>query len=138
MNNAERIVKHLEMTQAVVERMGRNSFQLKGWSMTIIVAATVLIARADLPSPFFILGLILPITVFWVLDGYFLWQEKLFRRVYDDVRIQTDTNFEMNLKKHKSKSDCRWRYATWSKTLRIFYLGEIAFTLFVFVISLFC
>ena len=46
MNNAERIVKHLEMTQSVIDRMGRNSFQLKGWSMTIIVAATVLIASS--------------------------------------------------------------------------------------------
>ena len=29
MGNAERVVKHLEMTQTIIERMGRNSFQLK-------------------------------------------------------------------------------------------------------------
>lgn len=72
MNNVERIVKHLEMTQAVMNRMGRNSFQLKGWSMTIIVAATVLIARTDLPSPFFVFVFLIPILGFlgigWVLS----------------------------------------------------------------------
>ena len=138
MNNAERIVKHLEMTQSVIDRMGRNSFQLKGWSMTLIVASTVLIARTNLPSPFFFLVLILPIIVFWGLDGYFLWQEKLFRGIYDDVRKQVDTNFEMNLKTQKNKPNHKWRSAFWSITLWPFYIGEIIFTLFVFGISLFC
>ena len=78
MNNAERIVKHLEMTQSIIDRMGRNSFQLKGWSMTIIVAATVLIARTDLPSPFFVFVFLIPILGFWGLDGYFLQQENCF------------------------------------------------------------
>ncbi len=138
MGNSERIVKHLEMTQAIIDRMGRNSFQLKGWSMTIIVAATILIARTSLPSPFFILALIVPIIVFWILDGYFLWQERLFRGIYNDVRIQIDTDFKMNLKEQKKKPNGRWRNATWSRTLRIFYIGESVFIFFVFGISFFC
>ena len=138
MGNSERIVKHLEMTQAIIDRMGRNSFQLKGWSMTIIVAATILIARTSLPSPFFILALIVPIIVFWILDGYFLWQERLFRGIYNDVRIQIDTDFKMNFKEQKKKQNSRWRDATWSDTLIIFYMGEIVFTFFVFGISFFC
>ena len=138
MGNAERIVKHLEMTQAIIDRMGRNSFQLKGWSMTLIVASTVLIARTNLPSPFFVLALIVPVIIFWILDGYFLWQERLFRGVYNDVRMQIDTDFEMNLEKQKNKPNRRWRDATWSNTLKIFYIGEIIFTLFVFGISFFC
>ena len=48
MNGMEKVVKHLEMTQAIINRLGSNSFQLKGWSMTLIVAAMVLIARYDL------------------------------------------------------------------------------------------
>ena len=54
MNGTEKVVKHLEMTQGVINRLGGNSFQLKGWSMAIIVAATVLIAKPNLPSPNFI------------------------------------------------------------------------------------
>ena len=138
MNNAERIVKHLEMTQSVIDRMGRNSFQLKGWSMTIIVAATVLIARTDLQSPFFVFVFLIPILGFWGLDGYFLQQERLFREVYNDVRTQTDTDFEMNLKKHKNKTDCKWRNALRSRALWPFYFLEGLLTVTMFVIVWFC
>ena len=31
-------VKHLEMIQAIIERMGNNSFIIKGWSFTSIGA----------------------------------------------------------------------------------------------------
>ena len=47
MNGIEKVVKHLEMTQAVINRLSRNSFLLKNWSMTVVVAAIVLIARED-------------------------------------------------------------------------------------------
>ena len=129
MNSTEKVVKHLEMTQAVINRLGRNSFLLKSWSMTILVAAMVLIARENLQNQYFILVLFLPIVGFWVLDGYFLWQERLFRQVYDEIREQTDTDFKMDLGKHKDKPKCsRWS-ATFSQTLILFYLIEILFVL---------
>ena len=78
MNGTEKVVKHLEMTQAVINRLGRNSFLLKSWSMTILVAAMVLIARENLQNQYFVLVLLLPVVGFWILDGYFLWQERLF------------------------------------------------------------
>lgn len=50
MNGTEKVVKHLEMTQTVINRLERNSFLLKSWSMTILVAAMVLIARENLQN----------------------------------------------------------------------------------------
>ena len=97
MNGIEKVVKHLEMTQSVINRLGRNSFLLKSWSMTILVAAMVLIARENLQNQYFLLALFLPIVGFWILDGYFLWQELLFRQVYEDIRQQADTDFKMDL-----------------------------------------
>ena len=41
MNGTEKVVEHLKMTQAVINRLGSNSFLVKSWSMTIIVAAMV-------------------------------------------------------------------------------------------------
>ncbi len=134
MNGAEKIVKHLEMIQAVINRLGNNSFLLKSWSMTVIVAAAVLIARYDLQNACIILALILPVLGFWILDGYFLWQERLFRQVYDDVRQKTDTDFKMDAMKHRKKPKCSWVSAIFSITLVIFYLIELAFTLIVFKI----
>lgn len=127
MNGTEKVVKHLEMTQAVINRLGRNSFLLKSWSMTILVAAMVLIARENLQNNYFVLTLFLPIVGFWILDGYFLWQERLFRQVYEDTRQQTDTDFKMDLSKHRGKPKSSWISAIFSITLVIFYLIEALF-----------
>ena len=134
MNGTEKVVKHLEMAQAVINRLGSNSFLVKSWSMTIIVAAMVLIARQNIQNPDFVLLLILPAIGFWILDGYFLRQERLFRQIYDEIRVQSDTDFEMNPMKHKNKPKCSWLSAFFSITLVIFYIVEIAFIIGVFVI----
>ena len=135
MNGMEKVVKHLEMIQAIINRLGSNSFQLKGWSMILIVAAMVLLARYDLQNPTIILAFILPILGFWILDGYFLWQERLFREVYDEIRQQDDTDFKMDVMKHRDKPKCSWTAAIFSVTLTIFYSAETLFTLLVFAIS---
>ena len=135
MNGMEKVVKHLEMTQAIINRLGSNSFQLKGWSMTLIVAAMVLLARYDLQNPTIILAFILPILGFWILDGYFLWQERLFREVYDEIRQQDDTDFKMDVMKHRDKPKRSWVSAIFSVTLGVFYSAETLFTLLVFAIS---
>ena len=127
MNGTEKVVKHLEMTQAVINRLGRNSFLLKSWSMTILVAAMVLIARENLQNQYFVLVLLLPVVGFWILDGYFLWQERLFRQVYEEVRQQSDTDFKMDLGKHRDKPKCSWISAIFSVTLIIFYFIEVLF-----------
>lgn len=133
MNGTEKVVKHLEMTQAVINRLGSNSFLVKSWSMTVIVAAMVLIAKHEIQAPYFVLALILPAIGFWILDGYFLRQERLFRQVYDEIRVQSDTDFEMNPLKHRDKPKCSWLSAIFSLTLVIFYIVEIAFIIGVFV-----
>ncbi len=134
MNGTEKVVKHLEMTQAVINRLGSNSFLVKSWSMTIIVAAMVLIARQNIQNPYFVLVLILPALGFWILDRYFLRQERLFRQVYDEIRAQSDTDFEMNPMKHKNKPKCSWGSAFFSPTLAIFYMVEIGLIIGVFAI----
>ena len=134
MNGIEKVVKHLEMTQAVINRLGSNSFWVKSWSMILIVAALVLIAKPDIQNSYFVLVLIFPALGFWILDGYFLWQERLFRQIYDEIRVQSDTDFEMNPMKQKNKPKCSWLSAIFSLTLVIFYIVEIAFIIGVFVI----
>ena len=134
MNGTEKVVKHLEMTQAVINRLGTNSLWVKSWSMILIVAAMVLITRQEIQNPYFVLVLILPALGFWILDGYFLWQERLFRQVYNEIRTQSDTDFEMNPMKHRDKPKCSWLSAIFSPTLVIFYIVEIAFIIGVFVI----
>ena len=131
MEGTEKVVEHLKMTQAAINRLANNCVLVKGWSMTIIIAAMVFIAKHDIQSPYFIP---VPILLVWVLDGYFLWQERLFRQVYGEIRSQSDTDFEMNPMKHRNKPECSWLSAIFSVTLVIFYIVEIVFIIGVFVI----
>jgi ABC-type proline/glycine betaine transport system permease subunit len=64
MNCTEKAVENLKITHSVINRLGRNSFLVKSWSMIIIVAAMVLIAKHEVENPYFALALILPVMAF--------------------------------------------------------------------------
>ena len=127
MNNNERIVKHLEFIQGVVNRLGSNAFLLKGWSMTVLVAGALLMVRLRPDQPLLVLTLLVPVFGFWLLDAYFLWQERLFRAEYDRVRQQDETDFAMNPVQHRDKPKHSWPATFFSVTLVIFYVIEILF-----------
>ena len=80
----ENKLKHLEFIQDAIARMANHSFYLKGWTVTLVVAILALTKNSIHCSPIFLVTLI-PIIAFWILDGYFLYQEKLFRELYKDV-----------------------------------------------------
>lgn len=134
MDEKEKMVRHLEMIQGVINRLGNNSFLIKSWSMTVVIATIVLVARFGDINPFFSLSLIIPVFGFWILDGYFIYQENLFCEVYNEIRKQEDTDFAMNISKHKNKPKCNWRASIFSTTLIFFYFTEIFFIMFIFTI----
>lgn len=76
-------IKHLEFIQAVITRMNANSFQMKGWMVTIVSAILALYASTQ--NHYFVLVAIFPTVIFWFLDVYYLWQERKFRGLYNDV-----------------------------------------------------
>ncbi|WP_330258911.1 hypothetical protein OG586_13970 [Streptomyces murinus] len=77
-------IKHLELIQAVVTRLANGSFLIKGWTMT--VAGIFFGLAANNWSWKIATTGIIPIVGFWLLDSYYLRQERLFRKLYDDVR----------------------------------------------------
>lgn len=80
-------VKHLEMIQAVVARLGNDSFLVKGWTVTVSGA---FIGFGVTRDDWALAGLsIVPTLLFWALDTYFLRAERLFRVLYDHVRDPT-------------------------------------------------
>ncbi len=44
MNGTEKVVKHLEMIQGVIKRLGLNSFFVKGGSLLLVITSQVLFA----------------------------------------------------------------------------------------------
>jgi hypothetical protein len=80
--NSDKIA-HLGFIQVIIARMGANSFFLKGWSITLIGAMFAL--SADKSNTKFIYIAYVASFLFWLMDAYFLRQEKLFRELYNRV-----------------------------------------------------
>ena len=111
--------KHLEFIQAAINRMAGNLFLLKGWTITLI-AALFALASKDANDLYFWIAYI-PAVMFWVLDGYFLSQERRFRALYDDVRQRKEDQIDFSMNTEPYKEDHTWVGAILSGTLCIYY-----------------
>ena len=122
--------KHLEFIQGAINRMAGNLFFLRGWTITLVAALFALFVKGTNPGYVFIIYFL--IFVFWVLDGYFLSQEKLFRALYNHVRTldEKDIDFSMDTKEYKKDKKNSWAYAMFSPTILIFYLSLLGIALF--------
>jgi hypothetical protein len=102
-NNGENKRLHLQMIQGVVNRLAQNSFLIKGWSVLLVAALFALAANNDKP-PFAWVALF-PALTFWILDGYFLWQERMFRALYDAVcgKPEEKIDYSMNTSPFREK-----------------------------------
>jgi len=111
--------------------MAGNLFYLKGWAITLIAALFALSAK-DSNSAYIIIAFF-PVVIFWLLDGYFLSQERLFRALYNDVRMkeEKDIDYSMDTRPYQSDDRNSWVSAMFASTLLIFYFGLIAVMLFV-------
>ena len=124
-------IAHLGFIQAIITRMGVNSFLLKGWSVTLVAAIFALAAKqADRR---FVLLAFFPIAIFWLLDAFFLHQEKLFRRLYELVALGEVDSDQFTLDPKGLKGVPGIISVFFSKTLRLFYgslIGVILFAMF--------
>ena len=123
--------KHLEFIQAVINRMAGNSFLLKGWAITLVAALFALSAKDTNQSYIFIAYF--PVIIFWILDGYFLSQERLFRDLYNHVRKldEKEIDFSMDTSEYKKEKKNSWLYSIFSVTLRFFYISLVVVMLLV-------
>ncbi len=89
-------LKHLEFIQNVVKRMNSNSFLIKGWCITL---ASAIFAITSQKSDYFLIPYF-SVPIFWILDSYYLSQEKKFRDLYKYVaKMKPDeVDFSMDVK----------------------------------------
>lgn len=113
-------LKHLDFIQGVINRMASNSFSLKNWTVVLVSALFALAAKFSDTN--FISIAYLPASAFWLLDGYFLRQERLYRKLYDRVRKQEEAeiDFSMNTSDFTDDVDS-WLRVCFSNTLLIFH-----------------
>lgn len=116
--------KHLEFIQDSIERMASHSFSLKRWGVTI-VTAIITLGITEKNTNILLISVI-PIVLFWILDGFYLFKERLYRRLYEKVRKLTENeiDFEMNTRKFIVGRNT-WIRSIFSRTLTIFYFTLI-------------
>lgn len=117
--------KHLEFIQNAINRMAGNLFFLKGWAVTLIAGLFALSAKDSNTN--YVLVAYFPVIIFWLLDGYFLSQERKFRNLYSDVAKLNEKviDFSMDTDKYKVYVKNSWISSIFSPTIFLFYLSLI-------------
>lgn len=118
-------IAYLQTIQIVINRLASNSFLLKGWSVTIVVA---LFALAAAETNKLYVGLAyFPVLMFWALDAYYLGQERRYIDLYDAVRQKDSASIDFSL--HTERFNHRHNSffsALFSKTVLFFHGAVIA------------
>lgn len=111
---------HLEIIQDVINRMSTNSFVLKGWLITLVAALFAFAAEKS--SVLYLCVAVFPALLFWGLDGYYLWQERLFRRLYDHVRLADPEQIDFSMNTAAIRPEVQsFRRTVFSSTLTALY-----------------
>jgi len=128
------LFKEVEIVQDIISRMGTNSFLIKGWTATLVVASLIVQGVSYHHYVAF-----LPLLVFWYLDAYFLRTERLYRKLYDWLIINRQKSDEFlldmnnkSLEKRFGKEVSCTLQVMFSKTLVPFY-GVLLFIIIVSV-----
>ena len=112
--------------EGVINRLASDSFRMKGWCVVLVAALFFLLAREGRIE--FIVIALVPVIAFWGLGAYFLWQDRLFRVLYDYVRAleEDEIDFSMDVGLLKKNSVRDWLGVTFSQTLLFFYGAKVA------------
>jgi len=131
----EKKLKHLEMIQNIINRMASNSFLVKGWCITLVSAVFVLSGKDA--NTMFIAVAFFPLLMFWILDAYFLRQERLFRKLYDKVRNTDESSIDFSMNTAPFTAEvASWLAVAFSQTLLLFYGAiVVAILLAVLIVS---
>lgn len=122
----EKKMRHLEMIETIIERMGNNSFQLKGWAVTLVAIVGALAAQGS-DKRFFLVAFI-PLVAFWFLDAYYLQMERKYKILYKNVAVKDEEQIDFNMDTKSiecsdyDKIRIKFRYCLFSKAEWPFYL----------------
>lgn len=120
--------KHLEFLQNVITRMNSNSFLLKGWTIALVSALFALAAKDANVN--YVLVSYIAIPVFWILDGFYISQERQYRDLYKEVAAKAEEAIDFSMDASKFNNEDRtWIAGTFSSTLNWFYGVSVAVTL---------
>ncbi|MCI9462670.1 MAG: hypothetical protein HFI48_02135 [Lachnospiraceae bacterium] len=93
------LYKEIDLIQACINRMAQNSLSCKSWCLTLIAGAFALVPENI--NKWYICVVMLCVDLcFWVLDSFYLLQERLYRDKYEWViqkRLEGNRDFLYDL-----------------------------------------
>lgn len=110
--------KEIDLIQACITRMAHNSFLIKGWTITLVAVVLALAEKVTNPVTL-CLTMLVPLLSFWYLDAFFLYTEKLYRKLYEWVIVQRRQGNDeklYDLNSHRFKDELKQR--KWNKQTR--------------------
>lgn len=124
-------LKLLEFIQSTISRFNNNCFVIKGWCATLVAAMFALSAKDA--NEKYILITCLTTIIFWILDAFYLSQERKFRQLYNKVasKNEIDIDFSMDTANYRTWN-CSWLASFISKTLLFFYGIALAVSTLIF------
>lgn len=109
-------IAHMSMIQGVITRLETNSFTLKVLAMTLAVAVLAFSGSLKNPNWVYPLAGCFPVIIFWIMDAKYLRKGRLFRRLFNSVRLgNTNEPFSMDIKSYMKEEQNVFRIAfSWS------------------------
>lgn len=92
-------VEYLKIIQGAISRLAQNSFQAKSWSVAIVTGILAFTSRSAQAQTCALA--IFPAFCFWVLDAYYLRQERLFRALYIRAVDGTASAYSMDTRPYE-------------------------------------
>jgi hypothetical protein len=112
-------LKHLEFIQAAISRLSTNSFLFKKWAITIAAALSAF-AAVETKAALLTIA-VLSTLMFWALDAYYLWLERGFVRLHNEVSLKAEAEIDFTMQVDKTHAASRWWKTCWRPHLWLFY-----------------
>lgn len=115
-------IRYIELVQSIISRLANNSFLLKGWTITLIAA---IFSLSDKIMKNFAFTIYFFILIFWILDSYYLYQERLYRDLYNkviEIRDEYNPLFSLKIDKKRNEKIISFFKSFFSFTEVTFYL----------------
>jgi hypothetical protein len=88
--------KPLEFIQAIITRLGGNSFQMKAWNVALMTAVIGFVATKD-GRPAAAAYALAPSVAFWLLDAYYVALESRFRDLYNEKTSSSEPSYDLKI-----------------------------------------
>lgn len=132
----DNFIKTIDLLQSCITRMSQNSFMVKGWTITLTGIILALVPETFDVRLLCIICFVL-IICFWILDAFYLQKERLFRRKYELLIKNPESNdlyFDLDIRSLK-KNDKEYNFFAIMFSLSVWpiYIPLLAATALVFI-----